>query len=93
MKREIRSIIQKRPDIQGIYGFGSFFRNQPFNDIDLLFVLRSDETSLLVACGEMRSLISNASRKLDVTLHLLVLTETELEEAPLRDMHELMPMS
>lgn len=93
MTREIRSILQEHPEIEEVYGFGSFFRKKPFNDIDLLFVFCCDEASLLVACKEIRTLISDASRKLDITLHLLMLTERELNEAPLRDMHELLPLS
>ncbi|WP_281841546.1 hypothetical protein [Sinisalibacter aestuarii] len=93
VKVEIRSILQKRPEIQEVYGFGSFFRNQSFNDIDLLFVLRGDNVSLLVASKEIRSLIFDTSRKLGITLDPLILTERELEESPLRDMHELRLLS
>ena len=93
MKREIQSILQKHPAVNEVYGFGSFFRNQPFNDIDLLFVLRCDESLLLVVCKEMVSLISDVSKELEVTLHVLMLTEREFREAPLRDMHELLPLS
>jgi predicted nucleotidyltransferase len=93
MEWEIRSILQKLPEIQGVYGFGSFFRGQFFNDIDLLFVLRCNDEALLAASKEIRFLISDTSRKLGVTLHPLILTEREIEESPLRDMHELTPLS
>ncbi|GAB5471475.1 MAG: hypothetical protein Kilf2KO_45050 [Rhodospirillales bacterium] len=93
MKREIQFIIQELPDIKEVYGFGSFFRSQYFNDIDLLFVLSCDDRSLLAVSKEVRFLISDASTKLGFTLHPLILTEREFGEAPLRDMHELMPFS
>lgn len=88
---EIQSILLKRPEVKDVYGFGSFFRGEPFNDIDILFVLPCEDRSILISVREIRALLHDASRRLRITLHPLILTDREIGEAPLRDMHELVP--
>ena len=89
MKREIQYILQELPEVQGAYGFGSFFRDQPFNDIDLLFVLDCHEEAILSASKGIRLRLRSASIRLCITFHPLILTAREFSEDPLRDMHEL----
>jgi predicted nucleotidyltransferase len=93
IEREIQYITQNFPEIRNIYGFGSFFRNQSFHDIDLLFVLSINDGSILRTSNKIRSLLSDLSSKLGVTLHPLILTEREFAEAPLRDMQEIVSLS
>ena len=38
MKMEIQSVTTELHDIYGVYGFGSFFRGDLYNDIDILIV-------------------------------------------------------
>lgn len=89
IKREILHIQQEVPEVLGIYGFGSFFRGENFNDIDVLFVLRCELSRVLPASKRLRCMVENLSADFGSTFHLLVLTEVEFEEGPLRDTHEL----
>ena len=93
IRRESRYIQREVPEVLGIYGFGSFFRGQEFNDIDILFVLRCEFEGILPASKKLRGITLYLSEVFGETLHPLILTEGEFEERPLRDMHELMRIS
>ena len=91
--KEIQYIRQRLPEVKEVYGFGSFFRGVPFNDIDLLFVVSDNPVSLLSTSRTIRLLVSDSARRMLFILHPLILTEREFEEAPLRDTSELVPLS
>ena len=93
IKREIRHIQREVPEVLGIYGFGSFFRGQEFNDIDIIFVLRCEFGRILPASKKLRGMVLNLSAVFGETFHSLILTEGEFEGHPLRDMHELIRIS
>lgn len=89
MKKEIRCIQREVPEVLDVYGFGSFFRGETFNDIDVLFVLRCEFGRILPASKRLRWMVVNLSAEFGQTFHSLVLTEREFEARPLRDMHEI----
>lgn len=91
MRTEIQSIRQERHEVSQVYGFGSFFRGEDFNDIDLLFVISGSEERLLDTSRAIRHRMAALSKKLGCTIDPLVLTEREMAEEPLRDMSSLSP--
>ena len=75
-----------------MYGFGSFFRTGPFDDVDLLFVVEVNQESLLGKKRFINSLCQELGRCWRVPVDPLVLTTREFSEEPLRDHHELSPL-
>jgi predicted nucleotidyltransferase len=76
--------------VKAIYGFGSFFRGVPFNDIDLAVVLSRSTSRGLASYYELRVEFDQLARRLGVVFDLNVFTEDEFADRPLRDMHELL---
>jgi predicted nucleotidyltransferase len=91
IKMEIRSIITKWPDVYA-FGFGSFFRGEPFDDIDVLLVLQQGCQSRLNTYYELKTAFDNWGKDHGVHFDLIVLTEREFSERPLRDMDSLIPI-
>jgi predicted nucleotidyltransferase len=75
MKTEIQSITAELHDIYGVYGFGSFFRGDQYNDIDILIVASPvcrDTLSLFYLAKER---LQKADKSLDIDITLLTYTE------------------
>lgn len=72
-----------------IYGFGSFFRDELYNDIDLLFVFLGDKKELNTASMKMRNLCSLMATCTQKCIDPLLLSIEEFDEEPLRDMDQL----
>jgi predicted nucleotidyltransferase len=92
IKTEIRSALSN-DDIVSIYGFGSFFRNEEYNDVDIIAVTSSPIEKLLdvhrKSCADLGRIQQMFGIKIDFTL----LTESEFKNAPLRDRHELIELN
>lgn len=91
MRTEIQSIQQELREVSQVYGFGSFFRGEDFHDIDILFVVSGREETLLGTSHAIRHRMVALSKMLGYTIDLLVLTEKEIAEEPLRDVSSLSP--
>lgn len=89
---EIRSIFIEWPSVCAAFGFGSFFRNEPFNDVDVLFVLQQECQSHLAIYYDLKKTFDNMGERYGVCFDLTVLTEREFSERPLRDMNSLVPL-
>jgi predicted nucleotidyltransferase len=89
---EIRSTTTRWPDVCAAFGFGSFFRSEPFDDIDVLIVLRQECQLRLVTYYELKTAFDNLGRNYGVRFDVTVLTEREFSERPLRDMDSLVPL-
>lgn len=76
--------------VKAIYGFGSFFRGNCFNDVDLAIVLSPSSTRALVSYYRTKAEIDRLGYKLGVAFDLSVFTEDEFALRPLRDMCELL---
>lgn len=85
----IRFILDHCSGLQSVWGFGSYFRGDAFNDVDLLTVVDCDRAELVKMTRQVRERFLKMDRELGLTLHLLVLTAEEFSERPLRDMDEL----
>jgi hypothetical protein len=75
-----------------VYGFGSFFRDDVFNDVDLLFVLTPQTHALLPAFYRIRNALDGVSSELNIKIDLTVLTSSEFMERPLREMDSLVTL-
>ena len=87
---ESQSIIQRPNKINKIYGFGSFFRGEPYNDIDLLILINEKgEEDMTSSVNEIIAWSKTLSQKIGCDIDCLILTELEYHEKPLLDMNEL----
>ena len=93
IRKEIQNIITRLPDVDSAFGFGSFFRSEPYNDIDLLFVLKSNCASNLLVFYDLQRIVLILEDCYQVRIDFTVLTQREFGEGPLRDMDSLLRLS
>ena len=92
IKTEIRYITTELPDVASVFGFGSFFRNRPFNDVDILVVLLPNCQSLLSVYYDLKAAFEALETRHEICVDFTVLTSREYHEQPLRDMDSLIPL-
>jgi predicted nucleotidyltransferase len=92
IKKEIQVILFGKSEIHSIYGFGSFFRSEPFEDVDILVVLSATHDSLLDIYYSTGERFRDLEIKWSVPIHLTYLTVGEILEKPLRDMDSLIKL-
>lgn len=80
------------PDVDAAYGFGSFFRNEKFNDIDLLVVATKDCKDGLATYYAIRRRLQALASRLKFKLHLTFLTAKEFKSRPLLEMDHLVAL-
>ena len=83
---EIQIIISSRRDIIAVFGFGSFFRSQVYNDIDLLVVAAPHCEKPLDAYYGFCARALELGIRLGVLFDVTFLTSSEYNERPLREM-------
>ena len=76
---EIRSTIAGLPNIYGVFGFGSYFRGEPHNDIDILVVSSPYCRNTLELFYQVKEGLGRVDDSIDLTL----LTYREFIEKPL----------
>jgi len=89
MKREILSTITKPDELYAIFGFGSFFRNELYRDVDILIVLMASQAYLVPTYDNIRESVQRLSKKSGIIFDITVLTIEEFRERPLREMDSL----
>jgi predicted nucleotidyltransferase len=72
--------------ITSTWGFGSFFRGERHQDIDVLLVVAVPEDRLLNTARDLRAAPIEVERRIGVPIDPLILPEAEFESRPLRDM-------
>jgi predicted nucleotidyltransferase len=92
IKTEIRSRLQGRPNLFGVFGFGSFFRSNNFNDVDLLVVVHDLCDWPLKEFYEIKALLDEIGAKFDVPIDITYLSYTEYTRKPLRESDCLVPI-
>jgi predicted nucleotidyltransferase len=85
----IRSITSVESKLEAVYGFGSCFRGEPFNDIDLLAVANAANAHTLETYYELSSLLNLRFALWICPFDLTLLTSDEFKSRPLRNMGEL----
>jgi len=78
--------------IDAVFGFGSYFRGEPFNDIDLALVFKEDCENVLETYELVLSRLKEATDRLGVRLHVTPFTAREFQERPLREHALLVPL-
>ena len=89
IRTAIRSIISIEKHLDAVFGFGSFFRGEPFRDIDVLAVTSSGNTELLRTYYLIIATLSPIAAQLGRPIHLIMFTPDEFNSWPLRDMRQL----
>lgn len=75
--------------ILALYGMGSFFRSDTFNDLDLVAVVDCSLSELVDQAERIHSAFRNLGAQLGVPIDLTIFTPSEFLSAPLRDMSTL----
>lgn len=88
----MRSITSIERHLDAVFGFGSFFRGEPFRDIDVLAVTSHENTETLRTYYLVSDALGPISVRAGCPVHLMVLTPDEFSARPLRDMDELQPL-
>lgn len=93
IKTEIRSRLQDRSEIFGIFGFGSFFRCDSFNDVDVLIVVYDDCECPLKVFYDVKNILDEIGLMFAVPIDITYLSYTEYSRKPLRESDNLVPIS
>ena len=93
MMKEIQCIHTSEPHLLSVYGFGSFFRSEKYNDCDLLLVIDNDCPCLGQIHAELYERFFDLGKKLSVVFDLTILTEREHKRKPLREHNDLIIVS
>lgn len=88
----IPSITSVESKLKAVYGFGSAFRGESFNDIDILAVVSDDSLRRLDTFYELRAALEFALAENENPIHLIMLTNAEFSSRPLRAMSELVTL-
>ena len=78
--------------IEAVFGFGSYFRGQPFNDVDLAVVFKENCEDTLAVFELVLSRLKESDNQLQVHLHITPFTAKEFRERPLREHATLVPL-
>lgn len=89
VRAAIAESLKRHPAVLSAWGFGSFFRGEPHNDVDVLVVVAVPRDRLLDTAREVRAAMIEIEHTIGVPIDPLILTESEFESRPLRDMGEL----
>ena len=93
MFARVRAVIAERlrrhSSVLSVWGFGSFFRGERHHDIDVLVVVAVPQDRLLDTAREVRAALTEIEHTIGLPIDVLILTESEFESRPLRNMGEL----
>jgi predicted nucleotidyltransferase len=92
IQTEIWQALLGETRIEAVFGFGSFFRDEPFNDIDLALVFTEDCDDPLQVYERLLARLKVAHSSLGVRFDVTPLTFKEFREQPLRDHALLVPL-
>lgn len=92
IETEIRSRLQDRSNLFGVFGFGSFFRSKNFNDVDLLVVVHDICESPLKEFYDVKEILDEIGSKLGLQIDITYLSYTEYARKPLRESNYLVPI-
>lgn len=89
MKTEIQFALSEQPNLYRVYGFGSFFRDEEYRDIDLLLVSKENSKRPLDDYYSAQKVLNRLSRKMNVKIDVTFLTYSEFLTNPLLEMDNL----
>lgn len=85
---EIRTTLSRLDNIEGVFGFGSFFRSNFYQDIDILVIVQGigDTVQLL---RDTEGSLREIEQRFGTTIDLIFITAEEARSRPLREWHQL----
>lgn len=92
MMKEIRLSLGDRPNLFGVFGFGSFFRSNKFNDIDVLVVVKDSCGQPLDEFYGVKFLLDKISKQFEISIDITFLSYTEYARKPLKESDTLVPI-
>ena len=72
-------------EVEAVFGFGSFFRGEAFEDVDLAVVFREDCDAPLAVFERVLERLRIVDERLGVHLHVTPFTAKEFKSGPLRE--------
>lgn len=85
IKTEIKFITLEFKAIKAIFGFGSFFRNEKYNDIDILIVTDVSDANPLKTYYSYKTIFDDLSLQIGKTIDVTTLNYQEFLDHPLRE--------
>ena len=92
MMKEFQAIFTKVNSVKSIWGFGSFFRSNRPNDLDLLITLSCPKDQLLEHYYNIKGIITTYFQCTSIKIDLVILTDKEYEKNPLKVNDKLIPI-
>lgn len=90
IRAAIRTRLGTFDRVESVWGFGSFFRNGEYRDVDILIVVTGGaDAGMLSASRAIRTELLELEQLIGVPIDPLIVTAAEFDGQPLRDMHEL----
>ncbi len=89
MIKEIRSGFTGKSNIYGVFGFGSFFRSEQYDDVDVLVVAKDGLKDGIKEYDESQAVLDEVGKKNNLPIEMIFLTFEEYESKPLREMDSL----
>ncbi len=93
MKTAIQRTISEMNDVASAWGIGSFFRNEPYRDIDLVLVLEEHVQPLAEVHQRISASLSKLSSRWQVRIDVTVLTQNEFAEGLINEKMTLVHMN
>lgn len=96
IRKKIKTAIQLRlegkSEIFGVFGFGSFFRRDSFNDIDLLVVVDDHCDYPLQVFYDVKNILDDIGLEFGIAIDITYLSYSEYSRKPLRESDNLVPI-
>lgn len=92
IKIELSDSLEGISGIEAVFGFGSYFREEPFEDIDLAVVFTDACEDPLAVYEQTLFRLRALEARLGVHLHVTPLTAQEFKARPLREHDQLAPL-
>ena len=89
IRTAILRITSAEKELEAVFGFGSCFRGERFNDIDVLAVACAENTETLYTYYRLSQALAPVADRFGRPMHLTVITSDEFRSRPLRNMSEL----
>lgn len=92
IKTAIRSRLQDKSEIFGVFGFGSFFRCDSFNDIDVLVVVDDHCDYPLKVFYDVKNILDDIGLCYGIPIDITYLSYIEYSRKPLLESDDLVPI-
>jgi predicted nucleotidyltransferase len=92
IRTELSQKLTGMSEVEAVFGFGSFFRDEAFGDVDLAVVFREDCDDTLSAFEQVLERLKTVDEVLGLHLDVIPFTAKEFKSRPLREHAQLVPL-